>query len=75
MMGKLTKAQRSEQEHLYGCSVDLAEDETPDGCVLDYGAPEECIHASKRRIKWTCPYWVLKSEHRAGRAALAAQEP
>jgi len=65
MTEKLTKVQRAESEHLYGCTVDLASDEEPDGCVLDYGAPTDCMHAKNRRTKWTCSYWMLKSRYAA----------
>ncbi len=67
---KLTKVERGEREHLYGCVVDLAPDEEPDDCVLDYGAPGDCNLASRRRTKWSCSMWRLRSEHAAGRAAL-----
>ena len=60
-MARLAKSEREEHEHLYGCTVDLALDEEPDGCVLDYGAPTDCIYAKARRTKWTCPFWQLRS--------------
>lgn len=46
---------------MYGCHVDLFECE-PDGCVLDYGVPHECIYGTLpsgnvRRSKWTCQHW------------------
>jgi hypothetical protein len=46
----------------YGCHVELAEDEQPDDCVVDYGAYGDCIHGhyrngQPRRTKWTCKYW------------------
>jgi hypothetical protein len=46
----------------YGCHVDLAPGEHPDGCVLDYGAPQDCnfgVFPSGRirRSKKTCPHW------------------
>lgn len=68
-MAKLTKAERDEREHLYGCVVDLAPDEEPDGCVLDYGAPSDCMYAKSRRTKWTCPMWRLKSKFVSSRPA------
>lgn len=61
-MARLAKGEREGREHLYGCTVDLAPDEEPDGCVLDYGAPSDCTYARARRTKWTCPMWRLKSE-------------
>lgn len=30
---------------VYGCHVDLNDDEMPDGCVIDYGWPEDCTYA------------------------------
>lgn len=30
----------------YGCHCDLEPDMKPDGCVLDYGRPEDCVNAS-----------------------------
>lgn len=46
----------------YGCHVDLAEDEEPDGCVLDYGQPHDCIYATFpsgriRKRRETCMHW------------------
>ena len=29
----------------YGCHCDLEPGANPDGCVLDYGRPQDCIHA------------------------------
>ena len=58
-------SERAAKNHLYGCHVELLEGDEPDGCVLDYGAPTECLHARGRRTKWTCPYWRPRSD--AGR--------
>jgi hypothetical protein len=74
MSAKVRKEDRAEREHLYGCCVDLDDDEAPDGCVLDYGEPADCIFARGRRTKWTCPYWVLTPKFLATRAALSALE-
>lgn len=41
----------------YGCHVDLAEDEAPDGCVIDYGTKEDCIYATRRRKREGCRFW------------------
>ena len=60
---KVKASERAANEHLYGCCVELADDEFPDDCVLEYGAPGDCIHALRRKVKWTCPYWVLRSSH------------
>lgn len=48
----------------YGCHIDLADDETPDGCVLDEGRMEDCLHGTlgsgrERKSRWTCPYWKV----------------
>lgn len=62
---KLAARERQAREHLYGCTVELDPGEEPDSCVLDYGAPSDCTHAKNRRVKWTCPYWRLKSAYDA----------
>ena len=46
----------------YGCHIDLLDGDEPDGCVLDYGAPDDCTmgrtpSGRARRSKWTCKYW------------------
>ena len=45
----------------YGCYVDLAPGEAPDGCVFDEDRPEDCIEAMRllkeNKTKWDCPYW------------------
>lgn len=46
----------------YGCHVDLGHKEEPDGCVLDYGCPDDCVYARHkngvaRDTRWTCEYW------------------
>jgi hypothetical protein len=41
----------------YGCHVDLAEDESPDGCVIDQGARGDCIYASRHRTREGCAHW------------------
>lgn len=46
----------------YGCHVDLNPGEQPDGCVLDYDAPSDCVYAIHgngrvRKSKWTCEHW------------------
>ena len=40
----------------FGCHCDLEPDMQPDGCVLDYGKPQDCIH-SDCGDKSKCPYW------------------
>lgn len=49
-------------EQRFGCHVDLAPDEAPDGCVIEYGGHADCIYARfpsgrLRRKKETCPHW------------------
>lgn len=56
----------------YGCHVDLAPDEQPDGCVVDYGAHSDCMYATfasgrKRRSKWTCEHWLPITPEQAAR--------
>lgn len=41
----------------YGCHCDLEEGTEPDGCVLDYGKPEDCVYARLRGSKDKCEYW------------------
>lgn len=46
----------------HGCHVDLAPGQHPDGCVLDYGVPQDCDYGvfpsgRVRRSKKTCPHW------------------
>ena len=46
----------------YGCHVDLADDEQPDGCVIEYGGHRDCIYATfpsgrLRRTPRTCRFW------------------
>lgn len=47
----------------YGCHVDIADGGQPDGCVLDYGTPHDCVFGvfpsgRVRRSKRTCAYWL-----------------
>jgi len=44
-------------EPTYGCHVDLMDDEQPDGCVLDYGKPNDCVYAKRITDKTQCEYW------------------
>lgn len=49
-------------EERYGCHVDLAKDEEPDGCVIEYGAHSDCLYAifpsgRLRRTPRTCKWW------------------
>lgn len=42
----------------YGCHCDLEPHMEPDGCVLDYGAPQDCVHAGRSgATKEGCEYW------------------
>lgn len=45
----------------YGCHCDLEEYMEPDGCVLDEGRPQDCVHArilvSEGKTKQQCAYW------------------
>lgn len=47
---------------VYGCHVDLTNDDEPDGCVVDTGDHGDCIYGftpsgRERRSKWTCKHW------------------
>lgn len=45
----------------HGCYCDLEPGMKPDGCVLDYARPEDCIHApalvQAGATKWQCMHW------------------
>ena len=41
----------------FGCHVDLAEGDEPDGCVLDIGDVDGCVFASQVKCKEACKYW------------------
>lgn len=58
----------------FGCYIDLFDGEQPDGCVHDYGVPEDCAHGPKHRSKWTCPYWAPIDEQPADPVATARAE-
>jgi len=52
---------------VYGCHVELSDDEDPDGCVIDAGDNGYCIYAKtpsgrERKSKWTCQYWKQVKE-------------
>lgn len=51
------KMDAQKQGIAYGCHVDLAEDEQPDGCVKDYGVDGDCIYAGRHRTREGCPHW------------------
>jgi len=46
---------------IYGCHCDLEPEMKPDGCVLDYGKPEDCVYAKilvkNGQPKEDCGYW------------------
>jgi hypothetical protein len=42
----------------YGCHVDLAEDEEPDGCVKDIGDDFGCVYARRHKTREACRYWL-----------------
>lgn len=48
----------------YGCHCDLEEGMEPDGCVLDYGKPEDCVYARLRGSKDKCEYWKPITIHK-----------
>lgn len=41
----------------WGCHCDLEEGQTPDGCVLDEGRPQDCVYARSVDAKAKCQYW------------------
>lgn len=41
----------------YGCHVDLAEGDEPDGCVLDVREHDKCIFAKPGMRKEQCQWW------------------
>ena len=46
----------------YGCHVELGQGEQPDDCVLNYGAPDDCVFGRTpsgriRKAPHTCKYW------------------
>jgi len=42
----------------YGCHCDLEPDKLPDGCVIDEGRNDDCVHARSGGIKENCQYWL-----------------
>lgn len=50
----------------YGCHCDLEDGMEPDGCVLDYGKPEDCVYARLRGSKDKCEYWKPIKFHKDG---------
>jgi len=57
----------------FGCHIDLGPGEKPDGCVHDYGVPEDCSHGPRHRSKWTCPFWAPVKPALAAEAARGAE--
>lgn len=43
----------------HGCHVDLFDGFEPDGCVIDEGRINDCIHAKKGMRKEQCEYWRI----------------
>ena len=41
----------------YGCHVDLAPDEEPDYCVIDYDDRVACVYAARHKTREDCPCW------------------
>lgn len=41
----------------WGCHCDIEEGHEPDGCVLDEGRPQDCVHARSADAKSRCEYW------------------
>lgn len=43
----------------YGCHCDLDPGAEPDGCVIDDGMLQNCIHAKPQMRKEQCDHWRL----------------
>lgn len=43
----------------YGCHCDLEPGMEPDGCVIDEGIPQLCVHAKAAARKERCDYWQV----------------
>jgi len=41
----------------YGCHCDLEPGQEPDGCVLDEGRPQDCVHAHAIKRREDCSEW------------------
>lgn len=39
----------------------------PDGCVLDYGNPNDCIHAKQGMKREECQHWLPCDQTKEGR--------
>jgi hypothetical protein len=52
---------KGEERVRHGCYCDLEPGMAPDGCVLDYNRPEDCVHAPvllrQSKDKWACVHW------------------
>lgn len=62
----------------FGCHRDATDDAEIDGCVIDYGQPEDCLYGryktgAARKTQWTCDYWRQLLPKEAERRA--KQEP
>jgi hypothetical protein len=42
----------------YGCYCDLGPGEEPDGCVIDTGKRDDCVHARHPATKEKCEHWL-----------------
>ena len=42
---------------VYGCHVDLYDDQTPDDCVINTGETWACIFADKDMLPCECEHW------------------
>lgn len=46
----------------FGCHCELDSNQEPDGCVIDDGLPDDCVHAIELarngKDKTSCKYWL-----------------
>ncbi len=54
--GKAVTDEEQQEEKQWCCIVEG--DKMPD-CVLDYNAPNDCVHAHKFNKREECPFWKL----------------
>lgn len=56
-MQALAQVQGDSSSVTYGCHCDLEPGMKPDGCVLDYGNPNDCVHARGISNREECNEW------------------
>ncbi len=43
----------------FGCHIEIADGEEPDGCVKDWGDENGCVYASRHKTREGCRYWQM----------------